>query len=91
MPLPSFEEPSTLQMCIRDSSFGLELMAEIEADAVAAVIFVGEPSALVDGTVLKTVIGLGSVSYTHLEMQACLDDFGIVEYHQASRWQILRP
>lgn len=36
-----------------------ELMAEIEADAVAAVIFVGEPSALVDGTVLKTVIGLG--------------------------------
>lgn len=36
-----------------------ELMAEIEADAVAAVIFVGEPSALVDGSALKTVIGLG--------------------------------
>lgn len=34
-------------------------MAEIEADAVAAVIFVGEPSALVDGSALKTVIGLG--------------------------------
>ena len=36
-----------------------ELMAEIEADAVAAVLLVGEPSALVDGTVLQTVIGLG--------------------------------
>ena len=31
----------------------------IVAALPAAVIFVGEPSALVDGTVLKTVIGLG--------------------------------
>ena len=36
-----------------------ELMAEIEAEAVAAVIFVRKPSALVDGTVLKAVVGLG--------------------------------